>query len=102
MSTSFNDDYVWVAVRVIEPSGQMPEFRGRLAMNVFDRIISNEMTAGWFALESVRCDQDGRDIPQKEAGKIWGYGEVSFFRVENLARIILLSDGYVRSLPRQV
>jgi len=89
-------DYVWVAIRVSDGSGTTPEYRGRMNVEVFRQITMNELHAGWFALESVIWERDRHDIPQSEVGADWGYGDVTYFRAENLVRIILLSDEFVR------
>jgi hypothetical protein len=95
------DEFVWVAVRVADGSGSYAEYRGQMAVEVFRRITINEMATGWFALESVVWERDREDLPQSVAGRVRGYGDISYFRVENLARIILLADSLGQKLrPR--
>ena len=89
-------DFVWVAVRVSDGSTNLPEYRGRMNVDVFRQITMNELTHGWFALESVTWEANRQDVPQSVVGAEWGYGDVTFFRVESLCRIIMLSDSFVR------
>lgn len=92
--------YVWVAVRVSDGINQGAEYRGRMDADVFEQITSNEMTSGWFRLDSILWERDRVDVPQSEAGQAWGYGDTSFFRVEWLARIVVLSEAFVQSVTR--
>jgi hypothetical protein len=91
-------DFVWVAARVVDGGGSIREYRGRMDVDVFRQITMNELTTGWFALESVIWERDREDVPQNVVGENWGYGDVTYFRIENLIRIILLSDAFVRKL----
>lgn len=92
--------HVWVAVRVADGINDAAEYRGRIDADVFEQITSNELTSGWFRLDSILWERDRADVPQSEAGQAWGYSNTSFFRIESLARIVVLSDAFAESVAR--
>ena len=95
-----DSDFVWVSVRVSDGSAHVGEYRGQMAVNVFQQITSNELNNGWFALESVSWERDREEVLQSVVGVPWGYGDTTYFRIENLLRIIPLSDSFVQKRSR--
>jgi hypothetical protein len=90
-------DSVWVAIRVEDGSRCTVEYRGRIDAAVFEKITTSELTSGWLRLDDVIWEKERLDVRQDDYGSFWGYGNTSFYRVESLSRIILLSDDFVRT-----
>ncbi len=94
-------DHVWIAARLESVSGES-EYYGRLEAMVFQAVTANELTEGWFRLNSVHWQSGDGDLEsQTEAGRQWGYSDVAYFRVESLIRLIILTDDFVERLNRK-
>ena len=65
----------------------------------YDAIVSGEQKTGWLELRNVYWRPDGHLVPQEIANKKLGYGSSYIFRIENLTRMIPLSEEAVQSLP---
>jgi hypothetical protein len=96
-----DEKYVWVAIIVRDGVNESPEYRGRIDRETFEKIANNEMTNGWFKMESTYWERDRKYVPQGQAGYEWGYSNTTYFRTEWIARIIVLTEDFVRSLTDQ-
>jgi hypothetical protein len=90
---------VWVAIRVVDKGvGQAPtEYYGTMERKVFVGMLNTTVPSGFLELEHVAVMLNGRLTPMSEEaenGAKYGYGDVAYFRVETVLRIVLLSDEF--------
>lgn len=89
-----SDHYIWVAVRVSD-STNVFEYYGRMETEQYSNIVHNVDNDGWFLLEDVTWEINGRFSPQATEGKNWGYSDNAWYRVYDLTRIIPLDEDFV-------
>ena len=95
-------DDVWVAVRVVDAeAGQAPiEYYGTISEKEIDWFSSNTSTVGFLKLQHVAWMEDGQVIPIShpgEDGRDYGYGDVTYLRIDTVLRIIVLNDAFVKA-----
>lgn len=94
IKTIMSDHYIWVAVRVNDGTNIF-EYYGRMETEQYSNIVHNIDNDGWFLLEDVTWEINGRFSPQATEGKNWGYSDSAWYRVYDLTRIIPLDEEFV-------
>lgn len=94
IKTIMSDHYIWVAVRVSDGTNIF-EYYGRMETEQYSNIVHNIDNDGWFLLEDVTWEINGRFSPQATEGKNWGYSDHAWYRVYDLTRIIPLDEEFV-------
>jgi hypothetical protein len=91
------DAYIWVSLRVDDGMGTK-DYGGKIAIDVFHRIIGNQMASGWLELQSVFWHCDGQYMAQTTAARENGYLDTTYFRIEKVERIVLIDESFARSV----
>jgi hypothetical protein len=97
---------MWVAIAAtIRGLGESPvEYYGALDRKVFEETLTRTMPSGFLKLTHVAWFEGGqlkRLTESTEAGTTRGYGDVMYFRVETVTRIVELDNGFVKKYMLQ-
>ena len=92
---------IWVAIdATLKGIGTPPvEFYGALDRKVFEETLSRTMPSGFLKLTHAAWMEGGkvrRLAETTEDGVSRGYGDVMYFRVETVTRIVELDKGFVK------
>jgi len=95
-------DDVWVAVRVVDAEAGQPaiEYYGTLEPKEFDWFSTNTSTVAFLKLQHVAWMEDGQIVPISRPGadgRDYGYGDVTYLRVDTVVRIIVLNNAFVKA-----
>jgi hypothetical protein len=95
-STRSVTDDIWVAVSVLK-FNEVEEYQAKLSAHDYNLITSHKIKKGWLQLNDVRWVKNSGSDWQKNLGRHWGYGNTTIIRIENILRIIPLSEKYIKS-----
>jgi len=72
----------------------------KVSKNLYNSIVSGKITKGFIELKNVHWESQGQLKPQSIAGKPWGYGDNTIINIENIIRIIPLSDDAISIIEK--
>lgn len=88
---SIAKEHIWVAV-AYEMGQDGGEVLTHMHKDIYNKIILGKLTKGWLQLRNVHWANDGDLNPQEQAGLAWGYGSSMLIKVEDIERLVPLSD----------
>jgi hypothetical protein len=95
-------DEVWVAIRVIDkgPAQLGSEYYGSVEKKVFQAMLASTNPTGFLKLNHVAWLSNGKIVPladpSNSGGANFGYGDVVYFRIDTIFRIVSLNDTFVK------
>ena len=90
------DELIWVRIETTKSNNDIWAFKGQISKEVFEGVVCNKLTSGYFKLEKVywittQYDDDGNEL----AEKLYRYGQDKlkafaghlYLRIEHLVSI---------------
>jgi hypothetical protein len=94
-------DDVWVAIRVVDNGVAQPttEYYGTIDEKTLASLSNLPVGIGFLKLQHVSWMDNGQIVAISRAkpdGIDYGYGDVAYFRIDTMLRIIVLDDTFVK------